>query len=158
MKYLRKLQINEGVSDTYKKNIIPDLEHFGIYYNGNEVDDITCNEISVWFTIEIDAREWGIKDIAVYNFKGPSELALHVNFYANDNDDLDPVEEEIIIPLDWTKVEVEKSDKQGGITVDGVRIELSNEKSGGMSATSKGDIRNTGKIVVNKLIVITNEI
>ena len=158
MKYLKKLHINEGVSENYIRIIAPDLEHFGIYYNGNEVDEISCNEISVNFTIEIDAREWGIKDIAVYNFRGPSELALHVNFYANESEDLYPIEEEIIIPLDWSTAIVEKSDKKGGITIEGVRIELSNEKSGGMSATSKGDIRNTGKIVVNKLIVITNEI
>ena len=158
MKYLKRLQINEGVSDTYSKAVSIDIEHFGVYYNGNEVDDIITNDITVGFTIEIDAREWGIKDIALYNFRGPSELILHVNFYPNESEDVEPAEEEITVPLDWSKVIVEKSDQKGGITVEGVRIELANEKSGGMSASPKGDIRNTGKIVVDKLIVITNEI
>lgn len=157
MKYLKKFKINEGASNSYRISIMPDVEYYGIFLDGKEVDEITCNEIIVNFDIEIDSREWGIKDISVFNFKGPSELNLNVRFYPDDNVDSDTIDTEVIVPLNWENAIKEISDEKGGITIEQVKIELINEESG-MVASPTGDIRSSGKIIVSKIIIITNEI
>ena len=159
MKYLKKFQLNEGVTDSYSKVIMPELDYHGIYLDGNEINEITCNEIRVNFTIEIEGNQSGITDILVYNFKGPSELTLEISFYPNDGEDTDPVDKEITIPLNWESAVKEKSDVSGGgITIEELKIELSNEEAGGFVVPSRGSIRNTGKILAKNITVITNEL
>ena len=158
MKYLNKLKINENISNSYSKIITPELEYHDVYFEGLEINEIICEDIKITYNIDIEYREWGIKNILIYNFRGPSEITLNINFYPSEEEDLYPVSKKINISLDWDKVISEISDEKGGITVEDVKIELVNDKSARMIATQKGDLRNSGKILAKNIIIVTNEL
>ena len=127
----RKIQnfVNESMEDEkYQREVAVD-----IYYRGkirDFIDEITAPKITLSYLITIEAGEWGIKDISLYNIKGPSEIDLEVSYYPGpDSDDLQV--KTVKLPLDWEKIEVEKETTEGVITV-GAEITLDvteNEKN-----------------------------
>jgi hypothetical protein len=108
-----------------------DFEHqSGLTYHGNEIDDIITSNINVTFDIDMDGRQWGIKDISVYNVKGPSELILTVTYYPQGSDD--SVDEDVTISLNWDDVEYDENNNLGYIGVSrDVIISLKNDENGG---------------------------
>jgi hypothetical protein len=119
-----------GNDSKYRMPCKIDLDHAGLTFHGNEVDDITANNIDVTFDIDMEGREWGIKNISVYNVKGPEQLGLNVIYYPQGSDD--NVDEDITIALNWDDVEYEESDDLGYIGIGrDIIISLKNDENGG---------------------------
>jgi len=129
----KEREVTEGSSFTndskYKMECKIDLDHAGLTFHSNEVDDITTSNINVTFDIDMDGREWGIKDISVYNVKGPEQLTLNVTYYPQGSDD--NVDEEITIPLNWDDVEYDENDDLSYIGIGrDIIISLKNDQNG----------------------------
>ena len=105
MKHLNSL--NESDS-RYREELKPEIEYSynpKPLYKGGEIDDIECNTISLTYDIEIEARSYGIKGIMVSGISGPPEVAMQITWY---NESLQDMEyEDVVVPLDWSTVEVE---------------------------------------------------
>jgi hypothetical protein len=146
---LIKRNLNEGHLDTNDVYEAEDCEisvyhrNNNVKYNGREIDDITAPQINFKFNIDMDAKGYGITEIYPYNPNGPSEIELEVYYYSEENED--PIEDTITIPLDWENVDEEKSDDISWIGYEN-RIEI----------TLKND--ENGNIVVDNMTLFKNSI
>ncbi len=129
----KKLLNEELNGGEYKMRCKLELEHYGLAYKGGQIDDVTTDEIDVYFDISMDGREWGIKDVSVYNIKGPSEIGAIVTYYIENSDD--SIDEDITIQLDWSNINEEKSDNLTWIGINNeIVIRLKNTENGELSA------------------------
>jgi hypothetical protein len=129
----KEREVTEGATSDndskYRMECKVDLDHAGLSFLGNQVDDIITNNINVTFDIDMDGREWGIKGISVYNVKGPSELDLTVTYYPQGSDD--NVDEDVTVALNWDDVEFEEMDNLGYIGIGrDIIISLKNDENG----------------------------
>ena len=133
MKHIRKY--NEAGSfttgDTYSRKIKPEIFYYGLSFNEYEINEVTCDDITITYNIDMEVREFGIKSISIYNIKGPEKLPLNVSYYiskVNNEGALDDeLKEEVIeINLNWDNVKTERTTEPGAITINSVEIELVN--------------------------------
>jgi len=89
-------------------------------YMGYDINDIAPIKIRVSFSIDIEMKSWGIRDINLGGITGPSEIEVEVNYFI-DNDNTDDAY--VTIPLDWSKLTTEKDSGKGIITV-GEEVEI----------------------------------
>lgn len=130
----KEREVTEGATsgddNKYKMPCRVDLDHVGLTYLGNQVDDITTHNINVTFDIDMEHRERYIKNVSVYNAKGPEELGLTVTYYPQGSDD--NIDEDITVPLNWDNVEYEENKDLGYIGIGSdVIISLKNDENGG---------------------------
>ena len=134
VKGVSKTQLNEGVSDSYSKEIKTYIySPESVSYNGMQINDITRPTIKMTYNIEIDAREWGIKDISLYGIGGPNELEVEVDFMVDENNtDV----EVVTLPIDWEILKTESNAGEGVITIgDELDITLGNDENGNLVIT-----------------------
>lgn len=123
--------LKEDMSDgnNYRMECEVDLNYFGIKFKGFEIDDINTSNLTVTFSIDMESRSYGIKDISVYNVQGPSEIELEVLYFPESGED--SIDETITIPINWENVEMEKDDEMGYIGVGKtIQIDLINNENG----------------------------
>lgn len=136
--------INENInSDRYSMDCEVDIDGYGITYKGKEIDWMVSDNIRLSFLIDMEAREWGIKYISLYDVKGPSELEIKLAYFPDETND--SIEEYVKIPIDWEKVKMEKNDQLQYIGIDSkVRFDLAND--------------NDGNIMIDKIEVVYNDL
>jgi len=118
-----------STDNNYRMECEVDLNYFGTKFKGFEIDNISTSNLTVTFSIDMEGRSYGIKDISVYNVQGPSEIELEVTYYPESGDD--SVDETITIPINWENVEMEKDDELGYIGVGKtIQIDLTNDENG----------------------------
>ena len=123
-------RLNEGVSDNYSREIEVNIYAGNSLYKGNEINDISRYNMTLSYNIDIEARQWGIKDISLYGISGPGELELEIDYYVDDSNTDSDV---ITIPLDWDKLETESNSGEGVITIgDTLDIDLTNDENGNL--------------------------
>ena len=125
-----KKHINEGVSDSYSRDVETHIYIGNSTYKGKEINDISNYSIRLSYSIDIEAREWGIKDISLYAIEGPKELEVEVDYFV-DNDNTNT--EVIKILLDWDKLETDSSEGEGVVTIgDTLEINMTNDENGNL--------------------------
>lgn len=112
--------------EDYKKSVEVDVYYKFDTYLGYEINSIACGDIDVSFTIYIDQRTWGIKDVSLFAIKGPAEIPILVSYY----DDDDIYEKELILPFNWDDVVTDEVRGTGCFTVDRLEMELEMDYSG----------------------------
>ena len=97
-----KSRLTEGPSDKYNKDVTIKFNTYGgVKFNGMEINDISRITARLFYTIEIEARSWGIKDISLYSIEGPEQLETEIEFYLDDNNTkIQP----ITFKIDWDNV------------------------------------------------------
>ncbi len=126
-------QLNEGVSDVYSREVKTDIMIGGTTYKGKEINDVSNYNIRINYSIDIEAREWGIKDISLYDIHGPEEIELEIEYFV---DDLNTDTEVVTMPIDWDKLEQDTYSGEGVVTIgDVLEINLSNDESGNLIFT-----------------------
>jgi hypothetical protein len=127
---MKKNLITEGVSDQYSRMVKMNVYAHNVKYKGFEINDIIANTMNLNFEIEIEAREWGIKDISVYAIRGENEMELEVSYYsdeANNNVETD----DITIPINWDILDTDSDTGEGVVTInDELDVELGNDENG----------------------------
>jgi hypothetical protein len=125
------LELNEGVSDRYSKEIA--VEFYpprGVLYKGNEINDVDRVFTKISYNIEIEAREWGIKDISLSGIQGENELEVEVDYYIDENN---TTQETTTIQLNWDDIKIENNSGEGVVTVgDSLEITLKNDENGNL--------------------------
>jgi hypothetical protein len=119
-----KSRLNEGVGDSYSKEINLSFNAYGLNLRGYEINYINSVKATVKFQIEIEARQYGIKDISIYSIVGPETVEVDVDYY-NENDE----EASLTIPLniDWSNAIINKL-HNGTVTVDDeIEVNLGND-------------------------------
>jgi hypothetical protein len=105
----------------------------GTTYKGKEINDVSNYNIRINYSIDIEAREWGIKDISLYDIHGPEEIELEIEYFV---DDLNTDTEVVTMPIDWDKLEQDTYSGEGVVTIgDVLEINLSNDESGNLIFT-----------------------
>ena len=125
--YGRKIDVDVSISYGDKHYIMTDNGVQGVY-----IEQVYSEPIYVTFNIDIDMREWGIKDISLYNISGPSEIDVMLSYYMEGDDD--PREMETKINLDWENISTEKQTGGYIITIgDELEVWLQNDESGNLT-------------------------
>ena len=150
MKHLTPLNESEQM---YSRNIPVEVNYSGSDYLGKEINYISASEVEVFFYIQREERDWGIKGMSIYGIKGPGEIILDVVYYeTSDDENYDEVENSINLKIDWNKIKIEEEKGAGILTVDRLEINLSNDPEGGFAVAGK-DLRKTGELIHNEIIV-----
>ena len=132
-------QITESSSDNqYRRDDIQvSLYYSGVKYKGFEISHIECADTTLLFSIDQEHRDWGIKNIYIYGILGEEKLELEVDYFPNDNDDLEQSVETITVDLNWDNLEVNNSEGSGVVTVgDDIEITLENDSEGNIIVKS----------------------
>jgi len=117
--------------ERYSQEINCSFGYHGLTYKGHKIDWIEDVKFRVSFTIYVDAREYGIKDIGVMNVRGPEAIDVLVTYYPEGSDD--PVEEDVVINLNWDDVKVDHDADIGWIGIDrDIEIDLDQTQDGGL--------------------------
>lgn len=133
-KQIKENIINEEPSNQYSRKIDVDVSVYGskLYIltdsgvNEAYIEEVYIEPIYVTFNIDIDMREWGIKDISLYNITGPSEINATLSYYMEGDDD--SREKEITLKLNWENLTTERQSGSSLITV-GNELEIWLENS-----------------------------
>jgi hypothetical protein len=81
----------------------------------------------------MDVRSYGIKDISIYNLKGPSEIELEIYYYGENDENLEDV---ITVPLNWENVEMQKDEDLDYIGIsNNIQIDIENDENGDLVVT-----------------------
>jgi hypothetical protein len=114
-----KRHLNEDInSDRYERKVKVSVGcPSGYQYDGMILDDVSTyyDEMRLTFLIEQEHRSWGIKDISIYDIQGYDEIEVELHLYAEGSDE--PTIKEVMIPLDWSTLNVESEKSNGVITV-----------------------------------------
>ena len=84
-----------------------------ITYKGGSIDDINNAFGEVTFLIDIQQETFGISKMQVTDIKGPQSIKTTIKYYPEGSSSDDEgwwekrIEEPIIIPLDWRKMEID---------------------------------------------------
>ena len=97
-----------GVQDPNEYTAVVDVSVWGIENSDIEVE---AGRVAIKFRIDIEAREWGIKNISAYVY-GMVIVPLFISYL----DETKPVESKEIT-VDLSKVKVTESDGRGIVTL-----------------------------------------
>lgn len=84
-----------------------------IPYKGGEIDDISDVFGEVTFSIDIQHESYGISKMNVTDIRGPQSIKAQIRYFPEGSSSQDEdwyqkrVEEPIVIPLDWRKMEID---------------------------------------------------
>ena len=116
--------------ERYSQEVNCSFGYRNLTYKGYEIDWIPDVKFRVSFTIYLDAREYGIKDIGVMNVRGPEAIDVMVTYYPEGSED--PVEEEIVVNLNWDNVIVNNDADIRWIGIDhDIEMDLDQDQDGG---------------------------
>lgn len=127
---IKESLIKEGVADTYSRQVKLSYYYSGASLKGHEIDYITDTSVVVKYVIEVEAREWGIKDISLTNIVGPSQVDLEVEYYPNGDES-----QTISVPLviDWSLLKTQVQSGRGVVTIDEeIEVTLVNDNEGNL--------------------------
>ena len=117
--------------ERYSQEVTCSFGYHKLTYKGHEIDWIPDTHFRVSFTIYVDAREYGIKDIGVMNVTGPEAIEIMVTYYPEGSDD--SVDEEVVINLNWDDVTVNNDADIGWIGIDhDIEMDLDQTQDGGL--------------------------
>ena len=124
-----RTNLNEGpLDEKYVREVKASFNYKT--YMGYEINDIAPIKIRVSFSIDVEMKSWGIRDINLGGITGPSEIEVEVNYYIDNDNTADAY---VTIPLDWSKLTTEKDSGNGIITVgDEVEIYLIQNEEGNL--------------------------
>jgi hypothetical protein len=86
-----------------------------IRYKGGEIDNIDKALGEVTFSIDTQSETYGITEMKVTDIRGPKEIKVKIKFYPEGSSSEDKdwwekrITEEVNIPLDWRKIEIDDS-------------------------------------------------
>jgi len=120
--------ITEGNDNRYNNEVKVSFYYPNVMYKGNEINDIVGDTMRLSYDIEVDARSWGIKSISLYAISGPTDYQMEIEYYESE---FDSNTEVVSIQLDWSKLEINKQDGDGMVTIgDDLEITLANDSNG----------------------------
>jgi hypothetical protein len=129
--YNLKKQLTEGLSDDYSRYVKVKFYSGNSLYKGSEINDIISADIKVTFAIEIEGREWGIKDVSLYGIRGPQEIEMEIEYVDEETNRLS--EDVVMLNLDWDKLKTDTIEGSGMISVgDELNIDLVNDENGNL--------------------------
>jgi hypothetical protein len=129
-KVSNKKTLNEGVSDQYSRKVEVNIYVGNSTFKGKEINDVSRYDMTISYGIEIEAREWGIKDILLYDIKGDDNLEIEVEYFLDENN---TDTEMVTIPIDWDTLETESNTGEGVVTVgDTLDVNLTNDANGNL--------------------------
>ena len=115
----------------YRQEVTCSFEYHNLTYKGGDIDWIPDRIINVSFDIDMEARSFGIKDISVYNVKGPEAVEAEIIYYPEGTEE--SIEEEVALNIDWSTAVVDRDADISWIGLDGnAEIQLTNNEEGGL--------------------------
>jgi hypothetical protein len=100
------------------------MEYSDLVYKGNVVEDVSQPaDIRVQYIVDMDVRKYGVKDVTIFNFRGPAEVSFEITH--------DSKPEPISLPLNWEKAQAQSDNSLGHIGIDRmITLSLKNDESG----------------------------
>jgi hypothetical protein len=137
IKTLTDKLINESsylsTDDEFKIECEVNLNYYNATYKQGEINHIITSNIQLTHNIDMDVRSYGIRDISIYNLKGPSEIELEIYYYGENDENLEDV---ITVPLNWENVEMQKDEDLGYIGIsNNIQIDIENDENGDLVVT-----------------------
>jgi hypothetical protein len=125
-----KSRINEGVDNQYNREVLVTFNTYNVNYKGREINDISQIKLRLYYSIEVEGRSWGFKDINLSNIIGPSDIEVELEYFV-DADNTDTIS--LPMKLNWEAVVKEVEKGMGVITIDDkVEVELVNDSEGNL--------------------------
>ena len=137
-KKLMGKMVSEQITDNnqYTQEVTCSFDYHNLTYMGHEIDWIEDVMFPVSFSIYMDARGYGIKDINVMNVRGPEAIDVAVVYFPGERGgDEEPIEDEIVLNLNWDEVKVDNDANIGWIGIDqDVEVKLMSSEDGSLTA------------------------
>jgi hypothetical protein len=130
VKTMTNTLIKESIDDNrYKRDVNIDVESYGVTYKGMEINDISSGyNLTLTYLIEQEHRSWGVKDISLYDIKGPEGIEIEVEYWI-DEDNMETGT--ISLPIDWGNIETDTQTGHGVVTIGNTLVvSLKNDESG----------------------------
>jgi len=104
-----------ATENTYSQEVTCQFDYHGLKYHEQEIDWIEDTKINLTFSIHIEAREYGLKNVSVMNIRGPETVDVEIIYYPNGSEDSETAN--TAIKPDWSKVVAEKESDLGWIGI-----------------------------------------
>lgn len=122
---------------SYTKIVKVDIMSYWTKYKGQEILDVSVDELRINFEIDMEVREWGIKTLSIYNIIGYDEIEMEISYlYSRSqglipNDSGEEMEKTIKLPINWKMLKENELTGGGFISVgDVLNIDLGNDENG----------------------------
>lgn len=123
-------KLNEHTENSYNRTIQIIYYYHGTNVKGYEIDSIMDSTITLNYTIEMEARQWGIKNIVLGGLQGPPEIEIDVDYWL---DETEMKTATIPLAIDWSVAKTNIETGKGIVSVgDEVEITLINDKEGNL--------------------------
>lgn len=117
-------------SNSYQREIGVAFTYRNAKLKGHDLNDVITNKIPVSFEIELDAKQWGVRGISLYNIAGPTDIEIEVDYFVN-NDETDTTT--LPLNLNWDILKVETRTGEGIITIDDtLEVQLVSDDQGNL--------------------------
>lgn len=139
----RLKHISEGLDNTYNTQVNVKFSVGKDFKFPNEINDINLTKMRVNFNIDVEYRSWGIKNIMLYNIKGPEAIEADVEYYNQNDDEVKTAT--ITVKLDWENaLKIENESGSNIVTIDNdAEIVLGGNNETGFFASEINLIANT---------------
>lgn len=130
IKRLIDKMLTENINDKFRKDVkITFYVPQNVKYNNQEINDISPIEYAVFYDMDVEYRNYGIKSIYVTAITGSKTIETEIEYYDPQTDETK--NDLINIELNWDNIIEEKDETLGWFGVgDEIEIELKNDEMG----------------------------
>jgi len=110
-----KPRLTEVADDRYEREVKIYFIINGEIFPDKEVSELIADKLKVSYSIELEHRSWGINGANVYGFRGPEVIEIQVEYYIDEEGDVDTMTVPLV--LHWDKVDVRYNKGEGIIGI-----------------------------------------
>ena len=119
--------------ERYSQEVSCSFDYHNLTYKGHKIEWIPDVRFIVSFVIHLETRKFGIKGITIGDIRGPEAIDIDVTYYPEGSND--PVDEEVMLQLNWDDVTIHDDADIGWIGIDqDIEIDLTITQDGGLAA------------------------
>ena len=101
----------------YSQEVKCSFNYHGLTWIEDPIEEVADTKFNVTFTIDIEAKSYGINGILVGNVRGPEEITADIIIFNEAIDDIDTYPD-VTFKLNWDDVVVENDANIGWIGID----------------------------------------
>ncbi len=110
-----KPRLTEVADDRYEREVKIYFVINGEIFPDKEVSELIADKLKISYSIELEHRSWGINGANVYGFRGPEAIEIQVEYYIDEEGDVDTMTVPLV--LHWDKVDVRYNKGEGIIAI-----------------------------------------
>lgn len=126
-----KSNLSEVENDNRYSSVVEVVINYNnVTYKGNTINGIEKTNAKLYYTIDIEARSWGIKSILLGNITGPSEIEAEIEYFVDEDNTTTDI---VPLTIDWSRLTTDINNNGSNYTIgDVLEINLMNDEQGNL--------------------------